>query len=179
MSVTQRNLLLIVLAVVIAGVPTLMALGVIPSVVADPQWAGGDGIITETANGIAKDQTGSDYEPWFTPLFSPADMGIEPIMFGLQGLLGGLLAAGFMGWLVGRRAALVGDSGERRTAAIVSAVAIVAGIGLLFVQTDLGELQAFIAALQGVAIGTLAFFIGYPMGRRAGEQRSAGARAAV
>ena len=163
MTIGQRNILLLVLAAVLAGVPTLMALGVLPNIVADPQWAGGDGLISETAA-----ELNPDYEPWFTPLFSPADLGIEPIMFGLQGLLGSLLASGFFGWLVGRRNARDGVEGtERRTAMIVSAVGILVAIGLLFVQTDLGELQAFIAALQGVAIGTLAFFVGYPMGRRA------------
>ncbi len=174
MSLTQRNLLLIALAIFIAGVPTLMALGVLPSLVPDPQWAGGDGIITETVG-----QVQEGYQPWFTPLFSPADLGIEPIMFGLQALLGSLLAAGFLGWLVGRRAALAGDRGERRVATIVSTVALVAAIGLLFVRTELGELQAFIAALQGLAIGTLAFFIGYPMGRRAAERRTAETSTAV
>jgi cobalt/nickel transport protein len=164
----QRNLLLLAIAIVLAGVPTLMALGVVPNIVADPQWAGGDGIISETAAELAP-----DYQPWFTPFFSPAELGIEPIMFGLQGLLGSLLASGFLGWLVGRRNARDGVEGtERRTAMIVSAVAILAGVGLLFVQTDLGELQAFIAALQGLALGTLAFFVGYPMGRRAASARS-------
>ena len=162
MSMTQRNLLLIALVVLIAGIPTLMALGVLPNLVADPEWAGGDGIIQDTASEIS-----SDYQPWFTPLFSPADMGIEPIMFGLQALIGSLLASWFLGLLVGRHTARVGERGERRVAMIVSAVGLVVAAGLLFVQTELGELQAFIAALQGLALGTLAFFVGYPMGRKA------------
>ena len=171
MSIGQRNVLLLVLAVVIAGVPTLMALGVLPPLVADPQWAGGDGLISETAAELAP-----DYEPWFSPIFSPADLGIEPIMFGLQALLGSILAAGFLGWLVGRRNARDGvEGGERRTAMIVSAIGIVVAALLLLVQTDLGELQAFIAALQGLALGTLAFFVGYPMGRRAAAARTGAA----
>ena len=171
MTIGQRNILLLVLAIVLAGVPTLMALGVLPSLVADPQWAGGDGLISETAAELAP-----DYEPWFTPLFSPADLGIEPIMFGLQALLGSILAAGFLGWLVGRRNARDGvEGGERRTAMIVSGIAIVGAALLLLVQTDLGELQAFIAALQGLALGTLAFFVGYPMGRRAAAARTGAA----
>lgn len=163
MSLGQRNILLFALVVLIAGFPALMALGVIPPLVADPQWAGGDGIIQDTVGEVQE-----GYEPWINPIFSPADLGIEPIMFGLQALLGSLLAAGFLGWLVGRRDARDGTvSGARRTAMIVSAVGIVIAVLLLFVQTDLGELQAFIAALQGVAVGTLGFFVGYPMGRRA------------
>ena len=171
MTIGQRNILLLVLAIVLAGVPTLMALGVLPSLVADPQWAGGDGLISETAAELAP-----DYEPWFSPIFSPADLGIEPIMFGLQALLGSILAAGFLGWLVGRRNARDGvEGGERRTAMIVSGIAIVGAALLLLVQTDLGELQAFIAALQGVALGTLAFFVGDPMGRRAAAARTGAA----
>lgn len=173
MTVGQRNILLLVLAAILAGVPTLMALGVLPNLVADPQWAGGDGLISDTAAELAP-----DYELWFSPIFSPADLGIEPIMFGLQALLGSLLAAGFLGWLIGRRNARDGVEGtERRTAMIVSAIAIVVAALLLMVQTDLGELQAFIASLQGVALGTLAFFIGYPMGRRATTATRTGAAA--
>jgi len=162
MTIGQRNVLLILLTVLLAGIPTLMALGVLPPLVSDPQWAGGDGIITETAGEI---QAG--YEPWFSPLFSPADLGIEPIMFGLQGLLGGLLAAGFLGYIIGRRNAQTGSDGttERRNAMIVASIGVVVFIAFFFVRTELGELQAFLMALQGLAIGTLAFFIGYPMGR--------------
>ena len=47
---------------------------------------------------------------------------------------------------------------------------------LFLVQTDLGELQAFLTALQCVGLGTLGFFVGYPMGKRTGE-REASARA--
>ena len=171
MSIGQRNILLAVIAALIAGIPALMALGVLPPLVSDPAWAGGDTIITETVGEIQE-----GYEPWFTNLFSPADMGIEPLLFGLQAFLGTAFAAGFLGWLVGRRAAATGvEGGERRVAMIVSAIAIVVAALLLLVQTDLGELQAFIAALQGIAIGTLGFFVGYPMGRSAAA--SAGARA--
>src|SRR5687768_18162352 len=131
MTIGQRNLLLLALAIVLAGIPTLMALGVIPSLVPDAQWAGGDGLISETAAELAP-----DYEPWFAPLFSPADLGIEPIMFGLQGLLGSILASGFFGWLVGRRNARDDVEGtERRNAMIVSAIAIVFAALLLLVQT--------------------------------------------
>ena len=166
MTIGQRNLLLLALAALIAGIPTLMALGVIPSLVPDAEWAGGDGLISQTAEELGQ-------TPWFSPLFSPADLGIEPIMFGLQALLGSILASGFLGWLVGRRNARDGVEGtERRTAMIVAGVGIVIAALLLFVQTDLGELQAFLAALQGLALGTLAFFVGYPMGRRAGAARS-------
>ena len=175
MTLGQRNALLLVLVIVIAGIPALMALGVLPPLVADPQWAGGDGIIQDTVGEIQE-----GYEPWINPIFSPADLGIEPVMFGLQAFLGALLAAGFLGWLVGRRDAASGtDSGARRTAMIVSAIAIVVGALLLMVQTELGELQAFLAALQGIALGTLGFFIGYPMGRNAASTTTArsGARA--
>lgn len=172
MSVGQRNTLLAIVAILIAGVPALMALGVVPSLNPEAEWAGGDSIIQTTVGEVSK-----DYQPWFSNLFSPADLGIEPLMFGLQALIGAGLAAGFLGWLVGRRVGQTGvEGGERRTAMIVSGIGIVVAIALFFVTTELGELQAFIAAIQAVCIGTLAFFIGYPMGRKAGSMR-AGARA--
>ena len=171
MSIGQRNALLFALVIIIAGIPALMALGVLPPLVADPQWAGGDGIIQDTVGEIQE-----GYEPWFSPIFSPAELGIEPIMFGLQALIGSLLGAGFLGWLIGRRDAREGTSGAaRRTAMIVSAIGIIVAALLLMVTTELGELQAFIAALQGVAVGTLGFFVGYPMG--AGSATRTGARA--
>ena len=175
MTLGQRNFLLLALAVLLAGIPTLMAMGLIPALVADPQWAGGDGLISDTAEELGA-------TPWFNPLFSPADLGIEPIMFGLQGLLGGLLAAAFLGWLVGRRHAQTGVEGtERRTATIVAIVGLVTFALLMVVQLtyeplwSLGELQAFFAALQGLGLGTLAFFLGYPMGRRAAPARTSAA----
>jgi cobalt/nickel transport protein len=173
MTIGQRNLLLVALAVVLAGIPTLMALGVIPSIVAEPQWAGGDGIITDTVG-----QLRQGYEPWFQPFFAPSDYGIEPIMFGLQALIGSGLTSFFLGWLIGRRTSQTGEGNERRNAMIVSGVMIVIGILLLFVKTELGELQAFIAALQGLALGTLFFFLGYPMGRKAGVTAPSTGRAA-
>lgn len=172
MTIGQRNLLLLLIAVLIAGIPALMALGVLPSIVADAPWAGGDTLITETATSIQE-----DYEPWVQALFSPADMGIEPLLFGLQAFLGAALIAGFVGWLVGRRHAQTGVEGnERRNAMIVSAIGIVAFVAFFFVQTELGELQAFLAAMQGIGIGSLGFFLGYPMGRRAGARGASGAR---
>jgi cobalt/nickel transport protein len=160
MSIGQRNLLLIVLAVLIAGIPALMALGVLPPLVADAPWSGGDTQLTETVGAINE-----DYEPWFEPFFAPGDM--ERYLFGMQAFLGTLLAAGFLGWLVGRRHAQTGhDGGERRVAMIVAAIGIVVAVALLLVQTELGELQAFITSLQGVGLGTLGFFAGYPLGAR-------------
>jgi cobalt/nickel transport protein len=168
-STTQRNLLLLVLALVIAGVPTLSALGVLPPLVPDAPWSGGDTQITETVTAL-----NGDYQPWFESFFRPSDLGIERYMFGLQALLGTGLVAAFVGWFAGRRNGRRGrEGGERRVATIVSVVAIVVTLPLFLVQTDLGELQAFLTALQCVALGTLGFFIGYPMGRRTGERESA------
>jgi cobalt/nickel transport protein len=175
MTIGQRNLLLLLVAVLIAGIPALMALGVLPSLVPDAPWSGGDTQITETVASIQE-----DYEPWFEAIFSPADMGIEPLLFGIQAFIGAALIAGFLGWLIGRRHGQTGVEGnERRTAMIVSAIGLVIFFALFLVQTDLGELQAFIAAIQAICLGTLAFFIGYPLGRRMGSSAGAKARAAA
>ena len=45
-------------------------------------------------------------------------------------------------------------------------------IALFFVKTEFGELQATISASQGIGLGLLAFFVGYPLGRRAGARAS-------
>lgn len=175
MTLGQRNLLLIALALLIAGIPALIALGVLPSPVPDAVWSGGDTQITETVGTLH-----DGYEPWISSSFSPADLGIERYLFGLQALLGTLVAAGLLGWLIGRRNGQQRVEGsERRMAMIVSGIGIVVALALFLVQTELGELQAFLTALQGVGLGTLGFFIGYPMGRRAGEQGPARARTTI
>jgi len=174
MSPTQRNLLLLLLALVIAGVPTLSALGVLPPLVPGAAWSGGDTQITETVSALQK-----GYHPWVESVFHPDELGIERYMFGLQALLGTALVAGFVGYLAGSRNGRLGrEGGERRTATIVSAVGILAFILLFFVQTDLGELQAFLTALQCVGLGTLGFFVGYPLGKRTGEREAVSAAAA-
>jgi cobalt/nickel transport protein len=174
-STTQRNLLLLVIALVIAGVPALSALGVLPPLVPGAAWSGGDTQITEVVG-----QLQEGYQPWFESFFRPDELGIERYLFGLQALLGAGLVAAFVGYFVGRRNGRLGREGnERRTAMIISAVVIVVTLPLFLVQTDLGELQAFLTALQGVALGTLGFFIGYPLGKHAGEREAASAAPGV
>ena len=164
MTPGQRNLLLLLLAAVIAGVPALIALGVLPSPVPGAAWSGGDTQITQTVTALQQ-----DYQPWFQSFFRPSELGIERYLFGFQAFLGTALAAAVLGWFVGRRHAITGREGsERRIAAVVGAVGVMAFFALFLVHTNLGELQAFITALQGIGLGTLAFFLGYPMGRRAG-----------
>jgi cobalt/nickel transport protein len=159
----------LLVALVIAGVPTLSALGVLPPLAAGAAWSGGDTQITEVVG-----QLQEGYQPWFDSFFRPDELGIERYMFGLQALLGAGLVAAFVGYFVGRRNGRLGREGhERRNAAIISGIAIVLTLPLFLVQTDLGELQAFLTALQGVALGTLGFFIGYPFGKRAGERSAA------
>ena len=53
---------------------------------------------------------------------------------------------------------------------IVCGIGLVLAIALFFVQTEFGELQAFITALQGVLIGFLGFFVGLP--RRGAPRRA-------
>jgi cobalt transport protein len=175
MTIGQRNLLLVLIAAVLAGVPALMALGVLPPLVPDAPWSGGDTQMTEMVTTLHE-----DYEPWSQPFFSAADAGVENLIFGLQALIGGSLVVGFIGWLVGRHHARTGLEGnERRNAAIAVVIGLVAFVALFFVRTDLGELQGFLAGMQALGLSTLAFFVGYPMGHRAGAPAHAGVRAAV
>ncbi|MAG36378.1 MAG: hypothetical protein CL878_09055, partial [Dehalococcoidia bacterium] len=112
---------------------------------------------------------GADFQPWFEPIFSPAEL--ERYLFGLQALLGTGLVAAFVGWFLGRSRARRGEGGRSDLAAagLLSGVGVVVAIALLFVQTEFQELQATISASQGIGLGLLAFFIGYPVGRRAGK----------
>ena len=101
-------------------------------------------------------------------------------MFGLQALLGSLVLSGMVGWLIGRYRGMTGTpSPERRLAWIVIGIGLVLAAGLFFVTTEFGELQAFIAALQGVLIGFLGYFVGYPLGERYGKAHPAGSAAAA
>ncbi|HEX2514367.1 MAG TPA: energy-coupling factor ABC transporter substrate-binding protein [Chloroflexota bacterium] len=168
MSLWVKNLLLAILVVVLVAVPLLFTQGA--------EWGATDGRNTEAIQELQP-----DYEPWFAPFFSAADAGIEHYMFGLQALLGSLVLSGIVGWLIGRYRGMTGTpSPERRLAWIVIGVGLVIAAGLFFVTTEFGELQAFIAALQGVLIGLLGYFVGYPLGERHGRERAAaGARASV
>ncbi|NDE76186.1 MAG: hypothetical protein EB039_09030 [Proteobacteria bacterium] len=79
------------------------------------------------------------------------------------------MLSGIVGWMIGRRRALDGASGESdvRNGVIIVGTAILIGIGTQFIETDFGELQAFLSATQGVCFGLVGFFVGYPVGRKA------------
>jgi cobalt/nickel transport protein len=162
MTLWQRNLLLALIALLLAATPLLFLQGA--------EWGGAD---TQSVEAIQELQ--SDYEPWFESVFSPEDM--ERYVFGLQALIGTLLVVGAVGWMMGRYRAQHGGGGRELTVAGAgAAVAVVVGIVLFFVQTEFGELQAFISALQGLCFGVLGFFPGYQLGRR---QAGGAARARV
>jgi cobalt/nickel transport protein len=168
MTLGQRNLLLLVLVLLLAGIPAAFALGWLPSPLPDAAWSGGDTQLTETVGTLQE-----DYQPWFESLFSPGDY--ERYLFGFQAFLGALALSGFLGWMIGRRQALTGEEGsERQLATVVAAVGIVLFVVLFFVETELGELQAFFSALQGIGLGTLGYFAGYAIGRRSSVAHTAG-----
>ena len=161
MKMWVRNLLLAVLAIGLVAVPLLFVQGA--------EWGATDGRNTEAIQELQP-----DYEPWFQSIFSPADLGIEPYMFGLQALLGSLALSAAMGWLIGRTRVRPEDGqSDLRVAGIVVAVGLVVAVVLLFVETEFGELQAFKTALQGLAVGFLGFFPGYLSGRRGAVARLA------
>lgn len=159
MSLWQRNLFLILVAVLLAVGPLAFLQGA--------EWGGAD---MQSVDAVTEIQ--SDYQPWFEPIFSPAEM--ERWFFGFQALIGAALVSAFIGWMIGRRHAQVGKEGnERKIAMVISAVGVILAIGLFFVETEFGEIQAFISAVQGLGAGSLGFFGGYPLGRQAGARTTA------
>ena len=158
MKLWVRNVLLAMLAVGIVVIPLFFIQGA--------EWGATDGRNTEAIQELQP-----DYEPWFEPFFYSAEFGLERYMFGLQALLGSFVLSACLGWLIGRyrgdRAPCRGqrpqDGDDRlgRRHRVATA--------LLFVQTEFGELQAFITAVQGVLLGFLGFFAGYPLGERYGK----------
>ena len=160
MSPQTRNWLLAAIVILLVLVP-LAYRGWIAE---GTEWGGAD------MQGVAavEELAGANFQAWFEPIYSPGDL--ERYYFGLQALLGTLLVAGFVGWLLGRSRARngIGSGNDLAIAAGLSALGVIMAIALFFVETEFGELQATISASQGIGLGLLAFFIGYPLGRRAG-----------
>ena len=164
MSPQTRNWLLAAVVILLVLVP-LAYRGWIAE---GTEWGGAD------MQGVAavEQLAGANFQAWFEPIYSPGDL--ERYFFGLQALLGTLLVAGFVGWLLGCSRARNGVSSgtDLAVAGVLSGVGVGMAIALFFVETEFGELQATISASQGIGLGLLAFFLGYPLGRRAGARAS-------
>ncbi len=159
MSSARRNWLLALLVLLLVAVP-LAYRGWLAE---GTEWGGAD----MQGAAAVEELAGEDFVPWFDPIYSPEDL--ERYYFGLQALLGTLLVAGIVGWILGRSRARHGIAGssDMTIAGVLCAVGVLLGVALFFVETEFGELQATITASQGIGFGLLAFFIGYPLGRRA------------
>lgn len=81
----QKNLMLVVLAIVIAAVPLFL--------LRDAEFGGADGQAEEQIMELAP-----DYEPWFQPVVELASGEVESLLFALQAALG----AGIVGFVLGR-----------------------------------------------------------------------------
>ena len=92
MSPQTRNWLLAAVVILLVLVP-LAYRGWIAE---GTEWGGAD------MQGVAavEELAGANFQAWFEPIYSPGDL--ERYFFGLQALLGTLLVAGFVGWLLGR-----------------------------------------------------------------------------
>ena len=80
----KKNLILILLAVLLAIVPLFMNRGA--------EFGGADGQAEEVIT-----QINPDYQPWFSSLWEPPSGEIESLLFALQAALG----AGFIGYYIG------------------------------------------------------------------------------
>ncbi len=164
MSPQTRNWLLAAIVVLLVLVP-LAYRGWIAE---GTEWGGAD----MQGAAAVEELGGEGFEAWFDPIYSPEDL--ERYYFGLQALLGTLFVAGIVGWLLGRSRVRngIGSGTDLTIAGVLAVVGVVLAIALFFVETEFGELQATISAAQGIGLGLLAFFIGYPLGRRTSAEAS-------
>lgn len=88
MKLWKRNLLLLLLAVVIAAVPLI--------VLKDAEFAGADSLATDAIAEIAP-----DYEPWASPVLELPSGEIESLLFALQAAIG----SGVVCFILGRMTA--------------------------------------------------------------------------
>jgi len=58
------------------------------------EWAGAD----DQAEDVIKEMTGSEYEPWTTPVYEPPSGEIESLFFSLQAAIGALVIGFFFGY---------------------------------------------------------------------------------
>ena len=84
-------------------IAAVLALAIIPLIMAGQPAVGPDGIKTELFKG-SDDQASAtiqtlapNYKPWFTSLYTPPSTEIESLLFALQAAIG----AGFIGYYIG------------------------------------------------------------------------------
>ena len=92
MKVWQKNLILVVLAVLLAAIP----LWLLPNA----EFGGADDQAEEAIQEI-----NPDYKPWFEPILEPASGEVESLLFALQAAIG----AGVVGFALGRITKRPGD----------------------------------------------------------------------
>ena len=88
MSLLQKNIILIGLALVLATAPLVLLPGA--------AFEGADGLAEETVLAI-----NPAYTPWFEPFLEPPSGEVESFLFSLQAALG----AGIIGFILGRMSA--------------------------------------------------------------------------
>lgn len=78
------------------------------------EWAGAD----DQSEKVISELTGSNYEPWSSPVWEPPSGEIESLLFALQAAIGSLVIGYFLGYYRGsmrkKAAGLEGD-GEARS----------------------------------------------------------------
>lgn len=85
MKLYQKNLLLLVLVVVIAGAPLLF--------LKNAEFGGADGLAMDTITEIAP-----DYKPWVDSILTPKSGEVESLLFALQASIG----TGVVAFILGR-----------------------------------------------------------------------------
>lgn len=66
----------------------------------DHEWAGSD----DQAESVIDEMTGTEYQPWITPIYTPPSGEIESLFFSLQAAIGAIIIGFFFGYYYrGRR----------------------------------------------------------------------------
>ncbi|MBB6216291.1 cobalt/nickel transport protein [Anaerosolibacter carboniphilus] len=89
MTMTKKNMILILLVIIITIIPLLM--------IKDSEFGGADGAAEEMITEIQP-----NYEPWFNSIWEPPGGETESLLFALQAALGAGIIAYYFGYQKGK-----------------------------------------------------------------------------
>ena len=89
-SKLKTNIILILIVIALAVIPFFIA--------KDGEFGGSDDAAEEAITQIDK-----SYEPWFSPVFEPASVEVESLLFALQAAIGAGVIGFGLGYFKGRK----------------------------------------------------------------------------